>query len=537
MREQALRIQRLELEVVQRDIKYLHSAFSEESILLKEKFQNLSNSISVNLTESASSSPNYGSIEIMLSDFRASSPYLDYISLNAPPGLMMDAGRGVLGHPELSEIDRLISAMSQSSPDSYPRVLTFYDDMSILIAKFIKTDEHRTGLLCARSSLLGVLARGSLGELKSFFLLNRSTGSVLFPPGKPVLKSDVIDELTERFDEGLEWSEIVVANMPSMAVMTPLDENRIIGTVADISGALVPIKQLQNALWASSLFVAICLGLVAFYLYDLMKLAGRLEKANQALVEADRIKNDFISMVSHDLRTPLARIIGLARKACSIEPSFFVKSSSLKNGSNDLNVESDNGYVSAFKEIENNARELDRFIMNLLQARKLEIGENPLDFKPGDPTEIIRDILKSMVTLSESRKIDIRLDMEEVSTIIMDERLIYCALSNILGNALKYSPSKSYIRIVVRENDDGVEITICDKGPGIAPEERERVFNRFYRSGNQSTTGMGLGLYLVARIVELHGGRVIIKENRNNADHKSNAGHGTSVIVRLPFEQ
>jgi len=213
---------------------------------------------------------------------------------------------------------------------------------------------------------------------------------------------------------------------------------------------------------------------------------------------AEEMKATFISAVSHELKTPVALIKGYAstlRRADAKWDQATVRES--------------------LKVIEEEADHLAELIENLLDASRAQAGNFKLTPVELDIDDLVVRVAKKFEAQTQSHKIiaDIASDMPLV---FADEVRITQVLSNLISNGVKYSPPGSEIRITGRATPKEVIITVSDQGVGVAPEDRAKIFERFYRSESairRGTPGTGLGLYLSKAIVEAHGGRIWVEDN------------------------
>lgn len=228
--------------------------------------------------------------------------------------------------------------------------------------------------------------------------------------------------------------------------------------------------------------------------------------------EADELKDTFISIISHELKTPVALIKGYAgtlrREDAQWDPPTVRQSATI---------------------IEEEADRLTRLIDNLLDASRLQAGG--LKLNRGDVA--IDALARRLVDLFQTQSPQHRLSADFPSPFPVvqgDAARLEQVLSNLIGNAIKYSPGGGSIRVSGRATPDAVEITVSDEGIGIPVEEQSRIFERFYRVDDalsRRTQGSGLGLYIAKAIVEAHGGRI-------RAD--STPGRGTAFSFSLPRE-
>jgi len=254
--------------------------------------------------------------------------------------------------------------------------------------------------------------------------------------------------------------------------------------------------------------------LVAFQdVTDSVNVERALREGNEALVQADRIKIDFVHHVSYELRSPLTNIIGFAE--------FLSNPVAGK-----LNTRQ-REYLSY---ITTSTNALLALINNILDLASIDAGAMKLDLGAVD-------IRKTMAAAAEGIqdrlvKDGIALDIRasaDIGSFTADERRVRQILFNLLSNAVGFSPPGETVTLAAERTSDAIVFSVTDHGPGIPPEMQARIFDWFetHTSGSRHR-GPGLGLSLVRSFVELHGGRVGIE---------SAVGSGTTVICRFPLEQ
>jgi PAS domain S-box-containing protein len=220
----------------------------------------------------------------------------------------------------------------------------------------------------------------------------------------------------------------------------------------------------------------------------------------------DDMKNTFLQAVSHDLRTPLAAILGLA----------------VTMGRTDLEVNPGEVRDMA-RRIAQNARRLDRLVTDLLDLDRLTRGIVEPVFRPTDVGTLVRDLVESS-DVPASRNLSTKI----ASVVIpVDPPKVERIVENLLGNALKHTPAQARIWVRVKPWEDGALIIVEDDGPGVPPELRERIFEPFQQAGTWSphAPGVGVGLALVSRFAELHDGVAWVEPR---------PGGGASFRVFLP---
>jgi PAS domain S-box-containing protein len=208
--------------------------------------------------------------------------------------------------------------------------------------------------------------------------------------------------------------------------------------------------------------------------------------------EADELKATFISVISHELKTPVALIKGytstLRRDDANWERAMVQDSLAI---------------------IEEEADRLTTMIDNLLDASRLEAGGLPLNFTDVYLPDLIERLAARFRTQTDSHRIETSF-AGDFPVVVADEDRLGQVISNLISNGIKYSPEGGTIRVSGEARPDQVILCIEDEGPGIAPGDAPFIFDRFYRADKavKTTKGAGLGLYLARAVVEAHGGRI-----------------------------
>jgi two-component system sensor histidine kinase KdpD len=208
----------------------------------------------------------------------------------------------------------------------------------------------------------------------------------------------------------------------------------------------------------------------------------------------EEMQKSIISSISHDLRTPLSRIMG--------EATHFLQE--------DISWD-DETVRTAFQNIEHEAHRLDRFVRDLLDMSRIEGGKlkpkKVLCYIDG----LIYETLEYMQPALQGRSVKMR--VPDLPPLEIDRTCIGQVVQNLLENAMHYTPVDSTIEITATTDNKQVLISVADRGPGIKPGDEERIFDKFYRSKltHPTDTGMGLGLAICRGLVEAHGGRIWAK--------------------------
>ena len=226
----------------------------------------------------------------------------------------------------------------------------------------------------------------------------------------------------------------------------------------------------------------------------------------QRLREVDEMKNTFLQAVSHDLRTPLAAILGLA----------------ITLGRDDIELETDEVHELGTR-IASNARKLDRLVHDLLDLDRLSRGIIEPNFKETDVGELVLRLVRES---DQSLRRKVETDVDHVVAAV-DPPKVERIVENLLANSAKHAPTSSHVWVTTREVDGGVLIVIEDDGPGVAAEVREEIFEPFKRgpASPVHAPGVGIGLSLVRRFSQLQGGNAWVEERK---------GGGASFRVFLP---
>ena len=208
--------------------------------------------------------------------------------------------------------------------------------------------------------------------------------------------------------------------------------------------------------------------------------------------EAEELKSTFISVISHELKTPVALIKG------------YVSTLRREDATWDRKVVKDSLEV-----IEEEADHLTELIENLLDASRLQAGGLAMNMTDVSLKTITERIAERFRTQSSQHTLLVDFP-PDFPIVLADEERISQVISNLISNAIKYSPDGGEIRVTGQVRPDQVIVCVSDQGPGIAPDDIPHVFDRFYRSSNASRTtkGAGLGLYLARAVVEAHRGHI-----------------------------
>ena len=256
---------------------------------------------------------------------------------------------------------------------------------------------------------------------------------------------------------------------------------------------------------------------ISFYLMIPIRLYSEhrkryaLEEEKTALLAVEEMKTNFIQLVTHDLKTPVARIQGLTEQ--------------LKRSLSERMTPKDRELLDHLLSANHS---LNHFIGSLLELTKLDHQGIRVQLQSRDINPLLDQVIQKHRFSAQARNIEFQTSFEPLFPIRIDPDLISKVLSNLIDNAIKYSPENTCIDISTCETDTHVEIRITDHGMGIPQSEIQNLFRRFHRIKNDaaySIKGTGLGLYLSRYFIEAHHGSISVD---------SEPGKGSTFTIRLP---
>lgn len=268
-----------------------------------------------------------------------------------------------------------------------------------------------------------------------------------------------------------------------------------------------------GGMWLKVSHIILCVFLV-YYIWVPFRAIGeyqtryKIQEEAKLLKKVDNLKQNFISLMSHDLKTPVAKIQGLA--------DILI-----------VQYENSNDQQQHLNNIIESTKELNNFISSILDLTKIESRNLELKLVSKDVNKIIEDAISKLRYEASTNNIRIEKDLSPLYPIQVDVVLLMRVISNLVGNAIKYSGEGSMVSIKSWDDEDWVYIEIKDNGIGIPQEDLENIFDKFYRVKNDSShkiKGSGLGLYLVRYFIELHHGEIYAA---------SEVGVGTTFTVKL----
>lgn len=234
-----------------------------------------------------------------------------------------------------------------------------------------------------------------------------------------------------------------------------------------------------------------------------------LTEQNERLREADRLKDEFVALISHDLRTPLTSIIGYVELAQEEELAADVRSH--------LQVVSRNG------------ERLLALVNDLLFVARLQAGELSLDPDDVELDGVVRETVEAVEPRAAAKGIALTCALDLVPQAHADRRRLLQLLDNLLSNAVKFTPAGGSVHVALGRENGAAVLEVTDTGIGIAPGDQRLLFERFFRAENaveRQVPGTGLGLYISRVIAEAHDGSLTVH---------SELGHGSTFRLELPL--
>ncbi len=397
----------------------------------------------------------------------------------------------------------------QGGPGTYPVTSTlavaehrfapgFFKDKIVLVGRALRTMQ-------ADDFILSPLSRGTYTPL----LEGAAHGLATILDDRGVAKSSSWLNLALSLLIGIVTVNLALFLSPWRGILFVLAEAAVLCVYAWI--ALFFFDYWLNL--AHPLLVA-CVGyylVIPYRLVEEYRKRWHYQEKSELMSQLEQLKSNFLSLVTHDLKTPIARIQGNAELILNEAASSL--------------TEKQKGSVAA---IVHTTEELSKYVETVLDLTRIESAEVPLQKATKDINQAIMEVVESKQPQAADKNITLDTDLDPIFSFKFDVRLIRRVIANLVENAIKYSPEGSHIRLISREEDNWVHVSVEDQGIGIPDTEQEKVFAKFYRGQHPLTAavkGTGLGLYLARYFVELHEGIIKLK---------SEVGKGSTFTVSLP---
>lgn len=352
----------------------------------------------------------------------------------------------------------------------------------------------------------------------------------LFNNPKLVVHAQIIDSLAMNqniFTVDANWNLVLTILLATAVIMLVFETRPSYGIAATIATAtaFVLLGSLLYGAFAINVgmakpLVAIFFAYYIFVPYRLMleyQKSADFQQQHNVLLQVDELKRNFMNLITHDLKTPVARIQGMAEILG-------------RNGADEKIV----------SQILASTTELDHFVTSVLELSRIESNRVKLTLVSKDINKIIETCVHQFRFEAQKKKMNIELKLEPLFPLQLDPSLISKVLANILDNSLKYSPEGSTILIESKESKENpgfIEASISDNGPGIPKKSLDVLFTKFSRGQTDSnllTKGYGLGLYLSKYFVDLHHGALFVSSKTPEEDALN---HGTKFSILLPERQ
>lgn len=361
--------------------------------------------------------------------------------------------------------------------------------------------------------------------------------------GKTLMNNAVLCALsnTSKTEKSDEYTSLTVA-VPVM----DKEKKSVVGAVVmvpSLDGVFAPIEDLKDQFNILTLLIALISGLLSFVtssfvtkpLKTLLKFVqkitnGQLDQKvdvvgngevaelgnafnhmTKQLQRVEQSRQEFVSNVSHELKTPLSSIKVLT------ESLMFQE---------DVPVEL---YKEFFEDINSEVDRLNSIISDLLTLVRLDQREVPLNITQVDLGSMIQNLLKRLAPLAKKKNIHLVYESHREILAEIDEVKFSLAITNLVENAIKYTPEGGEVNVVLQGDLQDAIVSVQDTGIGIAKEEQSKIFERFYRTDktrNRETGGTGLGLAITYKTVVMHNGSIVVE---------SEEGKGSTFSVQIPL--
>ncbi len=279
-------------------------------------------------------------------------------------------------------------------------------------------------------------------------------------------------------------------------------------------------RLIQFSAWVGGLALVAGLFLVLF----MTKMLGRVRKVEEDLRNTIRSRDEFLSIASHDLRTPLTALLIQLQLMGRSFPEWLDQ---VRSGAVDMDLSSGK-LIKAVDRCELQGKRLVKIIDDLFDLTRIRVGQLALSPKAVDLSTVVAEVIARYPLETLPNKRGISFTPNEPVFGFWDPARLDQVVANLISNAVKYGEGKLIsIRIEADREHQSAKLFVEDRGAGIVPEMREKIFDRFERAvTDDQVKGLGLGLYIVSQIVKAHGGSIRVE---------SELGKGSTFIVELPM--
>lgn len=308
-------------------------------------------------------------------------------------------------------------------------------------------------------------------------------------------------QLEEQFDYHATYIWEIVKKLPikSAIAIKLIARRRIVGMM--IVGFPAHVSELSDKQKVAAERISESIGVAIDnkLLYDENQMVmKRLLNTNRKLRELDETKDEFISMASHQLRTPLTSVKGYMSMV-------------MEGDAGKLNKRQQNLLNQAFV----SSQRMVYLIADLLNVSRLKTGKFIIDAQPADLSEMIEGEIAQLRETAKLKKIEMKYDRpKKFPRLMLDETKVRQVIMNFIDNSIYYTPPGGHINVGVQEDDGHVYFTVKDDGLGVPKEDQKHLFTKFYRASNARNArpdGTGLGLFMAKKVVDAQGGNILFE--------------------------
>jgi len=231
-------------------------------------------------------------------------------------------------------------------------------------------------------------------------------------------------------------------------------------------------------------------------------LGNSIIQSIEEIARANKIKTEFVSIASHQLKTPLSEI--------SWEVELFVSK---------FSAGLDEKQIAIIKEIGKSNRKMIRLVSDLLDVARIDQGRLALDVQPMDLCKVAQDVVASSKVIADANNVTLAINMDkDIPAVIGDKRKMWIVIDNLVSNAIKYIEKSGSVEVSIGKDDKNVKVRITDTGVGIPKSQQDMIFQKFFRIDNATknqTEGTGLGLYIAKNIIEQSKGSIWFTSKEN----------------------
>jgi len=243
----------------------------------------------------------------------------------------------------------------------------------------------------------------------------------------------------------------------------------------------------------------------AEHLYRELEAAFESASQTEALKRSEKLKSSLLDAVTHDFRTPLTSI--------KASVTMLIENEQLPREERSLDQR---GRAELLEVINEESDRLNFFVDSMVELARFQSGESKLSRASVTPEEVVVKAARRAKPLRREHSLRSKVE-PDLPMISIDSRAVVEALFNLIENAANYSPPGTEIEIAAMRSNGMVRFSVEDQGPGVPADEREKVFERYFRGQNGDGRGMGMGLSIVRGIIEAHGGQIWVEEGKKGA--------------------